>query len=193
VTPAVIERARHAVVVIAGPNARGLGFVVDSSGFIVTSDRLVSGGRSLAVRLHDGRTLPVRVVARDSLSGVAVLKVDASGLPAIALGSSGSLRVGDPVLALNTGGGAPAEATAGTVSATGTATGGDLATDLPGGPARAGAPLLNAAGEAVGIATGAAGARMAAIPIDRVKPVLLDLRRTAPSPAASGTTFESGR
>ena len=135
--------------------------------------------------LPDGRMLPVTAVAIDPLNDLAVLLVKVGGLRAVPLGSSGELRVGDPVIAL---GGPVVGETAGTLRATGAATGGDLVTDARAtGQPRAGLPLLNVRGEAVGLLThtseaGSGTALEFAVPIDRAKRLLRDL-----GPAAHGT------
>lgn len=152
------------------------GFIVDGQGYIVTNDQGVSGAKSFEVTLHDGRTLPAALVARDHLNDIAVLKVEASGLPAIALGDSRALAVGERVLLIGSQDGRDRALTAATVRATGAATGGNLALDLPLRPKASGGPLLNRLGQAVGIVTdGGARTLTLAVPIDRVKPILGDL------------------
>jgi serine protease Do len=78
----------------------GTGVVVGSSGTIVTSAALVAGTRPVTVTLADGRSLPARVLGRDPTSGVAVLKVAATGLATARLAASARLRIGDDVVAL---------------------------------------------------------------------------------------------
>jgi S1-C subfamily serine protease len=173
------DAVRTAVVRIGAPGRGGAGFIVDSSGYIVTSHQVANTAGPLEVTLHDGRRLPVRIVARDPFGNVAVLKVDATGLPTIALGDSRSVRVGEPVMALGRGGGSGTDVAVGVIRATGDAVGGHLATDLPGRRDRTGGPLVNARGEAVGVATGWVSGHAAAAPIDRVKPILADLRAPA--------------
>ena len=90
------------------PGAQGRGsrgFIIDGQGYIVTNDQLVSGASSIEVTLHDGRTLPAAVVIRDALNDVAVLKVEATGLPVLALGDSRALAVGERVLVIGSRGG----------------------------------------------------------------------------------------
>jgi S1-C subfamily serine protease len=193
-----IDAARRAVVRVAafdepalrsghsGPPSRsGFGFVVNENGIVLTARRLVTDATKVGVVLPDGRMLPVTTVAIDPLNDLAVLLVKAGGLRAVPLGSSGELRVGDPVIAL---GGPVVGATAGTLRATGAATGGDLVTDARAtGQPRAGLPLLNVRGEAVGLLTHTSEADSGtalefAVPIDRAKRLLRDL-----GPAAHGT------
>ena len=161
----------------------GFGFVVSEDGVVLTAGRLVAGATNVAVVLADGRTLPVTTVVLDPLNDVAVLQVKGKRLRAVPLGSSGDMRVGDPLVAIDdpVAGGA-----VGTVRATGTATGGDLVTDArPTGRLRAGLPLLNTRGEAVGIVThtseaGSDPTFAFAVPIDRAKRVLRHVAATAP-------------
>jgi S1-C subfamily serine protease len=184
----VASAVKRSLVMVRAAGRRGAGFVVDAAGYVVTSQRLVNGGGRIDVTLHDGRTMPVTVVARDPLSDVAVLKVDATGLTAAALGSSSVLRAGDPVVAVGARRGGEPGVTVATVNATGAATGGDLALDVPAGSHEAGGPLLNARGEVVGVATGAGagGVRATGVPIDRVKPLLRDLTATRRMGAVAG-------
>ena len=167
----------------------GFGFVVDENGTVLTAGRLVAGATKVTVVLPDGRRLPVTGVVVDSLNDLGVLQVKEGRLRAVPLGSSGDLRVGDPLIAL---GGSTADGVVGTVRATGTANGGDLVTDARRtGQVRAGLPLLNVRGEAVGIVThtseASSGATLDfAVPIDRAKRVLRGL-----PPAAAGAPRDS--
>ena len=113
---------------------------------------------------------------------MAILKVDAMALPYVALGQSGGLKVGEAVVAV----GSPRDRDGETllhVTSTGVATGGNLATDAPIPSQTVGGPLINSDGHAVGIATTSEqhgqyrdGSVGRAVPIDRVKPILRDLR-----------------
>jgi serine protease Do len=187
----VLEVARRAVVRIeavhpftaapgdSGPaNRTGFGIVVNENGIVLTPGRLVTGATRVTVVPPDGRALPATMVAIDPLNDLAVVQVKEGRLPAVPLGRSGDLKVGDALIAL---GGSVAGAALGTVRATGNATGGDLVTDaLPTGERRMGLPLLNVRGEAVGLVTytsepGSGVALNFAVPIDRAKRVLRDL------------------
>ena len=184
-------KAAHAALVrvvpsgTSAPETRpaGLGFVVDPSGYVVTSEQLVRGARSVVVELPGGRRLPVTDIRRDPLFDVAILKVDAMALPYVTLGQSGALKVGEPVVAI----GGPRDREGGEtllhVISTGAATGGDLATDAAIPHQAVGGPLVNSDGYAVGIATasepsaqGRGGSIGRAVPIDRAKHILRDLR-----------------
>src|SRR5882724_3959524 len=80
--------------------AAGSGFVLNANGFIVTNNHVVENATDIQVKLDDGRELPAKVVGRDSKTDLALLKVDATGLPVIPLGDSTALQVGEPVMAI---------------------------------------------------------------------------------------------
>jgi serine protease Do len=195
VARSAIEAARRAVVGVqiggsSGP--RGLGFVVDPSGLVVTSSRLVQGSSTVEITLATGQRLPVVMIARDTLSDVAILKVEASGLPSLALGESRSLRVGETVVAVGAAEDGETGLATGVVTATSLATGGDLALDLSPRSERTGSPVLNVRGEVVGMSAGAGGSSpSAAVPIDRMKPMLREIGQKGaargPGPALPGS------
>jgi S1-C subfamily serine protease len=78
----------------------GSGFVLSSDGVIVTNNHVVDGASAITVTLADGRKLDARVLGRDANADLAVLKVDATGLPAVKIGRSDALVVGDSVVAI---------------------------------------------------------------------------------------------
>src|SRR5207249_121489 len=119
------------------------GFIVDELGHILTSDHRLGDATLYEVTLSDGRTLGATVVARDRLNGIAVLRLARRGAPAIPLGESAALAVGDRVLAISSETGADRTPAAATVLATGAGTGGNLAIDLTPMPEGVGGPLLN--------------------------------------------------
>src|SRR5437899_10934722 len=80
--------------------AAGSGFVLNTNGVIVTNNHVVENATDIQVKLDDGRELPAKVVGRDSKTDLALLKVDATGLPVIPLGDSTALQVGEPVMAI---------------------------------------------------------------------------------------------
>jgi Do/DeqQ family serine protease len=136
----------------------GSGVIVREDGYVLTNHHVVDGAEDIRVELSDRRTLKARIVGSDPPSDLAVLKVDASGLPAMRLGDSDAVRVGDVVLALGNPMGVGQTVTMGIVSATGRATGlGDgsfedfLQTDAPINQGNSGGPLVNTRGELVGI------------------------------------------
>ena len=172
------------------------GFIVDELGHILTSDHRLGDATLYEVTLSDGRTLGATVVARDRLNGIAVLRLARRGAPAIPLGESAALAVGDRVLAISSETGADRTPAAATVLATGAGTGGNLAIDLTPMPEGVGGPLLNHLGAAIGIliesAPSAASQRRMtyAVPIDRVKALL---RNARPRPMADLLGVPEGR
>jgi S1-C subfamily serine protease len=172
----------------------GSGFVLSPDGIIVTNNHVVDGATTITVTLADGRKLDARVLGRDSNADLAVLKVDASGLPAVKLGRSDALVVGDSVVAIGNAlalDGGPT-VTQGIVSALDrTISAGDqggqsaetlrhvLQTDAAINPGNSGGPLLNAAGEVVGINTAVAGDAQNigfALAIDKALPIINTLK-----------------
>ena len=97
----------------------GSGFIVRPDGYIVTNNHVVSGADQVTVVLSDRRTLRAKVVGTDSTTDVAVLKIDGSNFPTIALGNDESTRIGDWVLAVGNPLGLDFTVTAGIVSAKG--------------------------------------------------------------------------
>lgn len=161
------------------------GFLIGTDGYLVTGDRAVGGAQHIEVLLHDGRTFQASLVTRDPLNDVAILKIPATGLPAIALGDSHELVVGEQVVVTGATPGSDRTLAPVTVRATGRATGGNVVIDLPPRPEAWGGPLLNRRGQAIGMLTSDAGASSTrsmsfAVPIDRVKAVL----RAMPSAAS---------
>ena len=172
----------------------GSGFVLSSDGVIVTNNHVVDGATTITVTLADGRKLDARVLGRDANSDLAVLKVDATGLPAVKVGRSDALVVGDSVVAIGNAlalDGGPT-VTQGIVSALDrTISAGDqgaqgtetlrhlLQTDAAINPGNSGGPLLNAAGEVVGINTAVAGDAQNigfALAIDKALPIINTLK-----------------
>ncbi|MGH8978677.1 MAG: trypsin-like peptidase domain-containing protein, partial [Acidimicrobiia bacterium] len=101
----ILEAARPAVVRIdvGGPNGvegTGTGFVIDSSGVIVTNAHVVDGSDTVMVHLADGRALEGDVIGADTRLDLAVVQVDEAGLPTLELGNSDDLQVGDAVVAI---------------------------------------------------------------------------------------------
>src|SRR5574341_240895 len=78
----------------------GSGFVINPDGFVITNNHVVDGATEIKVRLADGRELAAKVLGRDPRTDLALLRVEASGLPVIALGDSARLQVGEPVMAI---------------------------------------------------------------------------------------------
>jgi len=139
----------------------GSGWIIDENGIIVTNNHVVEGAESITVTLDDGRIFPVDIntVATDPLTDLAILKIDAENLPAASVGDSSKLRVGDWVVAIGNSLGERISATNGIVSALGVSlsvssgqTLYDLVqTDAAINPGNSGGPLVNMAGEVIGI------------------------------------------
>lgn len=167
----------------------GSGFIWASDGTIVTNAHVVEGASRIIVNLQDGRQFDATVIGVDPDSDVAVLQVKASGLPQAPLGSSTDLLIGETVIAVGNPFGLSGSVTTGVVSATGRSVPskeGDrtytdfIQTDASINPGNSGGPLLNIEGKVIGInvAIYAAGQGIGfAIPVDRARKVVEDLRR----------------
>jgi serine protease Do len=164
----------------------GSGFIINPAGYIVTNNHVVEGASEIRVKIDDGRELAGRVVGRDPKTDLALLKVEAAGLPVIPLGNSSELQVGEQVMAIGNPFGLERTVTTGIVSATGRVIGQGpyddfIQTDASINPGNSGGPLINARGQAVGINAaifsqngGSVGIGFA-IPIDQAKAVVTQL------------------
>ena len=140
------------------PQGVGSGVIVTADGYILTNNHVVEGADEVRVSLQDGRELDAKVVGTDPKSDVAVLKVDGGDLPALTIGDSELLEVGDVVLAIGNPFGIGQTVTMGIVSATSRATMGldyedFIQTDAAINPGNSGGALVDAAGRLVGINT----------------------------------------
>ncbi len=137
----------------------GSGWIIDSNGYIVTNNHVVEDAENIAVTLEDGRIFEAEAVYTDPFSDLAIIKIDAQGLPALKVGDSSALKVGQYVLAIGNSLDMGISATFGIVSAVGVSiemsadeTMYDLIqTDAAINPGNSGGPLVNMAGEVVGI------------------------------------------
>ena len=136
----------------------GSGFIIDKGGYIITNNHVVKGADEIKVKLADGREFKAKVVGRDSKTDLALLKISSlfKDLPALPLGDSGSMRVGDWVIAVGNPFGLGHTVTQGIISATGRVIGSGpyddfLQTDAPINPGNSGGPLINLKGEVIGI------------------------------------------
>ncbi len=163
----------------------GSGFVIHPSGYIITNNHVVEQGGAVEVHLLDQRKFPARVVGKDRRTDLALLKLEAPGdLPAIPLGDSDRLEVGELVLAVGSPFGLGHTVTMGIVSRKGPGLRGAgpfddyIQTDAAINPGNSGGPLVNSRGEAVGIVTAVIPNRQVgfAIPINLAKTLLPDLR-----------------
>ncbi|MDM7323103.1 MAG: DegQ family serine endoprotease [Gammaproteobacteria bacterium] len=143
------------------PNAKparslGSGFIVDADGIILTNAHVVKDAESINVRLQDKREFPAKIIGLDERTDVAVLKIEASGLPTVRIGDSDRLQVGEWVLAIGSPFGLDFTATQGIVSAIGRNLPDEnyvpfIQTDAAINPGNSGGPLFNPRGEVVGI------------------------------------------
>src|SRR5512135_3617368 len=136
----------------------GSGVIVSPSGYILTNQHVVEAAEEIEVALPNGRKLLAKVVGDDPETDLAVLRVDAEGLPAITFGSSDALRVGDVVLAIGNPFGVGQTVTSGIVSATGRGLGIEdyedfIQTDAPINPGNSGGALVDVEGRLIGINT----------------------------------------
>jgi serine protease Do len=137
----------------------GSGFIITEDGYVVTNHHVVEGADSVIVRLSDRREFDAEVIGTDQRSDLALLRVDADGLPFLRLGKSQDLKVGQWVLAIGSPFGLDYSVTAGIVSAKGrslpTESGENyvpfIQTDVAINPGNSGGPLFNLRGEVVGV------------------------------------------
>jgi len=169
--------------------ALGSGFVVDSRGYVLTNNHVIANADSIKVKLMDGRVLDAEVVGADKPSELAVLKVDTGDgdLPALMLGDSTRMRVGQGVLAFGSPFGLEETVTRGIISAKarigiGLADYEDfIQTDAAINPGNSGGPLVNLRGEVIGINTaivtgsGSSAGVGFAIPSSMAKKIMQDL------------------
>src|SRR4051812_19053849 len=176
--------------------ATGSGFVIDRGGTILTNAHVVAGATKVTVQFADKHVVDARIGGRDESTDLAVLKVSAtrSELQSLSLGSSRSVQVGDPTIAIGNPFGLERTLTTGVVSATrrtiqapnGFQIDGVIQTDAAINPGNSGGPLLDAAGRVVGINSqietgGSGGGNVGigfAIPIDTAKRLLPELEKT---------------
>ncbi len=144
----------------------GSGFIISSDGVILTNAHVIDGADRVTVTLKDGRNYEGRVLGQDSVTDVAVVKIEAENLPISRLGDSDQLRPGEWAIAIGNPLGLDNTVTAGIISATGRTSGdvgvpdkrvGFIQTDAAINPGNSGGPLLNQRGEVVGMNTAIIG------------------------------------
>ena len=136
------------------PRGVGSGFILTADGFVMTNAHVVEGADEVIVTLPDKREFKAKLIGADKRSDVAVVKIEAVGLPAVKIGDIGRLRVGEWVMAIGSPFGLENTVTAGIVSAKQRDTGDYLPfiqTDVAINPGNSGGPLINMRGEVVGI------------------------------------------
>ena len=142
----------------------GSGFIVREDGYIVTNNHVVEGaanGGSLTVEFNDGTSKPATIVGRNASYDLAVIKVDAKGLPVASIGNSDTMQVGDTVVAVGSPLGLTGTVTSGIISAVNrpVTAGGEgetsyinaIQTDAAINPGNSGGPLVNSAAEVIGV------------------------------------------
>jgi serine protease Do len=174
-----------------GPQRRGgqgSGFIIDANGTILTNYHVVDGADKIVVTLSDGKSYDAKVIGKDQKSDIAVVKIDAGQeLPAVSLGDSDRLEVGEWVMAIGNPFGLDHTVTSGIVSAKGRNIGTGpydnfIQTDASINPGNSGGPLINLRGEVVGVTTAIfsqSGGNIGigfAIPANSVRELLPQLR-----------------
>ncbi len=165
----------------------GSGFIVSADGYVLTNAHVVDGADEIIVKLTDKREFRARLMGADPRTDVALLKIEANGLPKVTLGDPGRLRAGDWVVAIGSPFGFENSVTAGIVSAKGRSLPQEnfvpfIQTDVAINPGNSGGPLFNMKGEVVGInsqiysRTGGFMGLSFAIPIDVAMDVQAQLK-----------------
>jgi 2-alkenal reductase len=185
VAPAVVTV--HASGGLGGVSGTGSGFIFDPDGWILTNKHVVEDMTTLVVELYDGRTFPAEVVGIDTLTDLAIIHIEASGLGSAPIGSSDALEVGQLAIAIGNPLGTYRDTvTTGVISGLGRQiqAGGItsseqlnhlIQTDAAINPGNSGGPLVNSAGQVIGINTAVASSAQGigfAIPIDVAKPIM---------------------
>ena len=167
----------------------GSGFIISSDGYLLTNAHVVADADEVTVKLTDKREFKAKVIGSDRRTDVALLKIDATGLPKVTLGDPAKLKVGEWVVAIGSPFGFENSVTAGIVSAKGRSLPQEnfvpfIQTDVAINPGNSGGPLFNLKGEVVGInsqiysRTGGFMGLSFAIPIDAAMDVTEQLRTT---------------
>jgi len=167
----------------------GSGFIISPEGFILTNAHVVDSADEITVRLTDKREFKARVIGADRRTDLALIKIDATGLPTVRMGDPNRLRVGEWVVAIGSPFGFDSTVTAGIVSAKGRSLPQEsfvpfIQTDVAINPGNSGGPLFNMRGEVVGInsqiysRTGGFMGLSFAIPIDVAMDVQGQLRQS---------------
>jgi serine protease Do len=167
----------------------GSGFIISSDGYILTNAHVVSSADEITVKLTDKRDFRAKVIGADRRTDVALIKIEASGLPKVTIGNPESLKVGEWVVAIGSPFGFENTVTAGIVSAKGRSLPQEnfvpfIQTDVAINPGNSGGPLFNLKGEVVGInsqiysRTGGFMGLSFAIPIDVAMDISSQLKAT---------------
>jgi len=165
----------------------GSGFLIDAKGLVLTNNHVVESAVSIKVRLDDGRTFDGQVLGRDPLTDVALVKLVGKfdPLPAVKLGDSGTMKVGDWVVAIGNPFGLAQSVSTGIISASDRQIGASrydqfLQTDAAINPGNSGGPLFNLKGEVIGMNTAIIGSATGigfAVPANLIKAVVPQLEK----------------
>jgi S1-C subfamily serine protease len=177
--------------------ATGSGFVIDKAGTILTNAHVVNGASKVTVQFENKQSVEAKVLGKDESTDLALLKVDPAGLKLtpLILGSSKTVQVGDPAIAIGNPFGLERTLTTGVISAVKRTIQAPnsfeiddvLQTDAPINPGNSGGPLIDATGKVIGInsqiATGGSGSNGSvgigfAVPIDTAKKIIPDLKQS---------------
>jgi serine protease Do len=167
----------------------GSGFIISNDGYILTNAHVIRNASEVVVKLNDKREFTAKIIGADARTDVALLKIEASGLPKVTFGNPDLLKVGEWVVAIGSPFGLESTLTAGVVSAKGRALPQEnfvpfIQTDVAINPGNSGGPLFNLKGEVVGInsqiysRTGGYMGLSFAIPIDVAMDISDQLRAT---------------
>lgn len=137
-------------------NSLGSGFIISTDGFVLTNAHVVEAADEITVKLNDKREFKAKVIGSDRRTDIALLKIEAAGLPAVRFGDPGKLKVGEWVIAIGSPFGFENSVTAGIVSAKGRSLPQEnfvpfIQTDAAVNPGNSGGPLFNMRGEVIGI------------------------------------------
>jgi len=189
VMPAVVTIASSGGGPLGTSSGVGSGLIYNANGWILTNKHVVSGASKLTVQLNDTRTFDARVIGLDTLTDLAIIKINARDLPVAPLGTSSGLELGQLAIAIGNPlgnfrntvttdvvSGLGRQIQAGDASQTSSEQLNNLIqTDAAINPGNSGGPLLNAAGQVIGINTAVASSAQGigfAIPIDIAKPIM---------------------
>lgn len=140
----------------ARPHSTGSGFIISEDGYLITNNHVIDGAEDIIVRLIDRNEYKAKLIGSDAKSDIAVLKIDAKGLPTVKLGKSADIKVGEWVVAIGSPFGFDYSVTSGIVSAIGRSLPSDnyvpfIQTDVAINPGNSGGPLFNLRGEVIGV------------------------------------------
>lgn len=136
----------------------GSGFIISADGYVLTNAHVVEAADEITVKLNDKREFKAKVIGSDRKTDIALLKIDATGLPAVQIGDPSKVKVGEWVIAIGSPFGFESTVTAGIVSAKGRSLPQEnfvpfIQTDVAVNPGNSGGPLFNLRGEVIGVNT----------------------------------------